>query len=103
MTEENNTLTKTNKKKNKGSSNQKKVLPLKSKFPENMLVIKIDNIQNYDEDIGISYDCVIMKPNDVVLDAFENPAVYDFGEIVLPNNEKEVEFLDKINIPIDLI
>ncbi|KAL4445529.1 hypothetical protein ABPG74_004603 [Tetrahymena malaccensis] len=71
--------------------------------PRNVLIIQMDNIQNYTNDQSISYDLVILKPQEIVNDEFGNPAVYHFDELIpCTENTDQVDFDTTINVPLDV-
>ncbi|KAL4491258.1 hypothetical protein ABPG72_021644 [Tetrahymena utriculariae] len=71
--------------------------------PRNVLLIQMDNIQNYTNDQSISYDLVILKPQEIVNDEFGNPAVYHFDELIrCTDNTDQVDFNTTIKVPLDV-
>ncbi len=47
-----------------------------------MLIIEVNYLEKYTSEIGVSFDFVIMKPNLMLLDALQNPTVFDYDEVV---------------------
>ena len=68
-----------------------------------MLTINVISFDQYSSEMGLSFDFVIMKPNDILLDGFQNPCIFDHDEVIMRNENDLVELNSNIKIPIDLV